>query len=71
MREKIFYFAMVLQVFFTNICCISLFSLRAEFLNCSKDFFTCNDGSCATLSALCNNLQDCTDNSDELICGKK
>lgn len=37
---------------------------------CSGDQFTCITGSCISLSQRCDGNMDCTDQSDEFLCGK-
>ncbi|KAH9493192.1 Deleted in malignant brain tumors 1 protein [Bulinus truncatus] len=36
---------------------------------CQSSFWKCTNGQCVTNSSLCDGVQDCTDNSDELNCG--
>ena len=33
-----------------------------------RDYFTCNSGECLELNRLCDNVNDCDDNSDEVDC---
>ena len=35
------------------------------------DYFRCLDGSCVSISLVCDLQSDCVDNSDESLCGKK
>ena len=37
--------------------------------NCGLDSFQCSDGSCISLSLLCNFQIDCKDGEDEITCG--
>ena len=36
---------------------------------CSATQFTCSNGECVPLTAICNNINECTDGSDEQNCG--
>jgi hypothetical protein len=38
--------------------------------SCSKDEFQCKNGSCIKSSLVCNNVLDCSDGTDEIICSK-
>ena len=40
-------------------------------LGCSSTQFTCSNGQCVPISARCNNVNECTDGSDEQNCGMK
>ena len=39
-------------------------------LGCTVAQFTCANGQCVPISARCNNVNECSDGSDEQNCGK-
>ena len=47
---------------------LSASNLRSLLIQCKKDEFTCNDGSCLDLNKRCNGFFDCFDESDEDHC---
>ena len=40
-------------------------------IGCSSSQFTCANGQCVSLTARCNSVNECADNSDEQNCGNK
>ena len=45
--------------------------INCHFLVCKENLFTCDNGDCIkNEDTICNGLPDCSDNSDELNCGK-
>lgn len=38
-------------------------------MTCAPDEFQCGDGSCISNSSVCNSQPDCSDHSDEQLCG--
>ena len=40
-------------------------------IGCSSSQFTCANGQCVPLTARCNSINECADNSDEQNCGNE
>lgn len=56
-----------------NLLCFQLsYSIFFPILasTCSSNQFQCVDGPCINIDKRCNEVEDCSDGSDEFLCGK-
>ena len=48
---------------------VTLFFVDPE-SDCGLHTHSCGDGQCISIGLVCNNMYDCKDRSDEILCGK-